>query len=62
MQSRKQAGFFDGGLSAIVLALSGLFIWSVEANHDAEPTIAHQQQVEQAEARTAEAYTHQLVQ
>ncbi len=56
MQTRKQAGFFDAGLGAVVLAISGLFIWAVESNHEAEPTVARQQQIEQADTRVAEAY------
>ena len=60
MQTRKQAGFFDAGLSAFVLAFSGLFIWAVESNQEPDTTVAHQQQIEQADARIAEAYTQSL--
>ena len=59
MKSRKQAGFFDAGLSAFVLAFSGLFIWAAESNQQPEPTVAQQQQIEQADARVAEAYPAQ---
>ena len=62
MQSRKQAGFFDAGLSALVLAFSGLFIWAVESDHAPVTTDARHQQIEQADARVAEAYSNTLSQ
>ena len=57
MLTRKQAGFFDAGLSALVLTLSGLFIWAVESDTGPAPTLAQPQQIEQMDTRIADAYT-----
>ncbi len=56
MLSRPQTGFFDAGFSLVVLALSGLFIWTIDSNAEPSASRAQQQQVEQADDRLAEAH------